>query len=101
MDFNLKFYLVDHWLIALVIFAVLVVASEIGYRAGSRKRGMPESDRSLMSGTGAAMLGLLGLLLGFTLAMAIGRWDERRDIIVEKKWGQSTIEPLRVSYSIP
>jgi hypothetical protein len=103
MDFNLTFYLIDHWLIALVMLAVLVVASEIGYRAGSRKRGMPESDRSLMSGTGAAMLGLLGLLLGFTLAMAIGRWDERRDIIVNESNAISTLslragfleEPLR------
>ena len=84
MGFDLTFYLIDHWLITLVMFAVLVVASEIGYRAGTRKRGMPESDRSLMSGTGAAMLGMLGLLLGFTLAMAIGRWDERRDIIVHE-----------------
>ena len=103
MDFNLTFYLIDHWLIALVVLAVLVVASEIGYRAGSRKREMPESDRSLMSGTGAAMLGLLGLLLGFTLAMAIGRWDERRDIIVNESNAIGTLalragfleEPLR------
>jgi hypothetical protein len=84
MGFDLAFYLLDHWLIALAMLAILVIASEIGYRAGSRKRGMPESDRSLMSGIGAAMLGLLGLLLGFTLAMAIGRWDERRDIIVNE-----------------
>ena len=93
----------SNWLIALVVLAVLVVASEIGYRAGSRKREMPESDRSLMSGTGAAMLGLLGLLLGFTLAMAIGRWDERRDIIVNESNAIGTLalragfleEPLR------
>ena len=84
MDFNLSFYLIDHWLIALAMLAVLIVASEIGYRKGVRKRGMPESDRSLMSGTGAAMLGLLGLLLGFTLAMAVGRWDDRQIIIVNE-----------------
>ena len=84
MDFKLWFYLIDHRLIALAILVVLVAAIEIGYRAGIRKREIPESDRSLMSGTGAAMLGLLGLLLGFTLAMAVGRWDERRDIIVDE-----------------
>lgn len=103
MVFDSTFYLIDHWLIALAMFVVLVVASEIGYRAGSRKRGMSESDRSLMSGTGAAMLGLLGLLLGFTLAMAIGRWDERRDIIVNESNAIGTLslragfleEPLR------
>lgn len=84
MSFDRTFYLIDHWIITLAMFAILVVASEIGYRAGSRKRGMPEVDRSLISGTGAAMLGLLGLLLGFTIAMAVGRWDERRAIIVEE-----------------
>lgn len=103
MGFNLTFYLTDLWLITLVMSAVLVVSSEIGYRAGSRKRGMPESDRSLMSGTGAAMLGLLGLLLGFTLALAIGRWDARRDIIVNESNAIGTLwlraglleEPIR------
>jgi hypothetical protein len=37
-----------------------------------------------MSATGAAMLGLLGLLLGFALSMAIARWDTRRDVIVDE-----------------
>lgn len=83
MDFN-SFYLIEHWLIALVMFTVIAVAIEIGYRAGSRKREMPDSDRSLMSGTGAAMLGLLGLLLGFSLSMAVARWDVRHDIIVNE-----------------
>jgi len=97
VDFNLTFYLIDHWLITLVMFAVLVIASEIGYRAGSRKRGMLESDRSLMSGTGAAMLGLLGLLLGFTLSMAIGRWDDRRVIIVNESNAIGTLS-LRAGF---
>jgi hypothetical protein len=103
MNFNLTVYLIDHWLIALVMFAVLVVSIEIGYRVGSRKREMPESDRSLMNGIGAAMLGLLGLLLGFTLAMAVGRWDDRRVIIVNESNAIGTLwlragfleEPLR------
>ena len=84
MGFDLAFYLIDHRLIALAMAVVLAVACEIGFRAGARKQGAPESFRSLMSGIGAAMLGLLGLLLGFTLAMAIARWDGRRDVIVNE-----------------
>jgi hypothetical protein len=84
MNFNLSFHLTNHWLIALASLAVLIAAIEIGYRSGIRKRGMPDSDRSLMSGTGAAMLGLMGLLLGFTLSMGIGRWDDRRAIIIDE-----------------
>ena len=84
MSFDKVFYLLDHRLIALAMFVLLVVAGEIGFRRGLFKRKSKESVRSLMSGTGAAMLGLLGLLLGFTLAMAVSRWDERRDVIVEE-----------------
>jgi hypothetical protein len=78
------FYLTDHRLIVLLMVAVLLAAGEIGYRLGLAKLGAPDSLRTLMSGIGAAMLGLLGLLLGFSLSMAIARWDARRDIIVSE-----------------
>jgi len=84
MSFDKVFYLLDHRLIALAMVVLLVAAGEIGYRRGLFRRESKESVRSLMSGTGAAMLGLLGLLLGFTLAMAVSRWDERRDVIVDE-----------------
>jgi hypothetical protein len=78
------FYLIDHRLIALAMVASLLAASEIGYRLGLAREGAPDSLRTLMSGTGAAMLGLLGLLLGFALSMAVARWDTRRDVIVDE-----------------
>ena len=84
MSFDKAFYLLDHRWIALAMVVLLIAAGEIGYRRGLFRRESKESVRSLMSGTGAAMLGLLGLLLGFTLAMAVSRWDERRDVIVEE-----------------
>ncbi len=84
MSFDKFFYLLDHRLIALAMVVLLVAAGEIGYRRGMFRRESKESVRSLMSGTAAAMLGLLGLLLGFTLAMAVSRWDERREVIVNE-----------------
>ena len=78
------FYLIDHRLVALVMIALLLAACEIGYRRGLANVGAPDSLRALMSGIGAAMLGLLGLLLGFALSMAIARWDTRRDVIVDE-----------------
>ena len=84
MSFDVGFYLIDHRLIALAMVALLAVAGEIGFRRGSRKRESDDSVRSLMSGTGGAMLGLLGLLLGFSLSMAVSRWDARRDVIVNE-----------------
>ncbi len=82
MNFDQTFYQIDHRLIAFVMLALLAAAGEIGFRSGSRKRDLQDSYRSLVSGTSAAMLGLLALLLGFTLSMGVSRWDERRDVIV-------------------
>ena len=82
MSFDIGFYLIDHRLVVLMMLVFLIISGEIGYRRGFRQRKSKESIRSLISGTGAAMLGLLGLLLGFTLSMVISRWDARRDIIL-------------------
>jgi len=103
MNFDVIFYQVDHRLIALAMFTLLAIAGETGFRFGSRKRDSQESYRSLISGTSAAMLGLLALLLGFTLSMGVSRWDERRDVIVNEANAIGTLwlraglleEPLR------
>lgn len=103
MSFEILFYLIDHRLIALGIVALLTAAGEFGFRRGFRKRELKESFRSLMSGTGAAMLGLLALLLGFSLSMAVSRWDVRREVIVNEANAIGTLwlraglleEPLR------
>ena len=84
MQFDFGFYLIDHRFILLTMLAALVIASECGYRAGARTKEAPDSLRSLMSGIGAAMLGILGVLLGFTLSMSIARWDVRRDVVVDE-----------------
>ena len=85
------FYLIDHRLIALLMVALLLASCEIGYRLGLAREGAPDSLRTLMSGTGAAVLGLLGLLLGFALSMAIARWDTRRDVIIDESKAIGTL----------
>ena len=94
------FYLTDHRLIALGMLALLLAACEIGYRRGLANVGAPDSLRPLMSGTGAAILGLLGLLLGFSLSMAIDRWDTRRDVIIEESNAIGTLSCARGSSRI-
>ena len=84
MTFSLAFYLTNHWLIAGGILLVLVIAGEIGWRVGRSER--PESDalRALVGNISTAVLGFLGLLVGFTLSMAISRFDARRAGIVDE-----------------
>ena len=97
------FYMLDHRLIAIVMFALVLAACEIGRRLGLARQGEPDSLRTLMTGIGGAVLGLLGLLLGFSLSMAISRWDDRRNIIIQEANAIGTLslraglleEPLR------
>jgi hypothetical protein len=71
------------------IYAVSVIgfllAHEIGFRLG-RRVSSTVTDKSIspMSTIQGAMLGLLALLLGFTFAMAISRFDSRKQVVLEE-----------------
>lgn len=84
MSFSLTFYLTPIWLVAGGVFATLVATSELGWRLGHGGRIEDDALRTLIGGIAAATLGLLGLLLGFTLSMAISRFDTRRAVIVDE-----------------
>jgi hypothetical protein len=43
-----------------------------------------EARRSQISGVQAAVLGMLGLLLGFTFAMGVNRYDARRALVLKE-----------------
>jgi hypothetical protein len=59
--------------------AALTAVSEIGHRLGLRDSG--EANVSTLE---ASALGLLALMLGFTFAMALTRFDERRDGVLNE-----------------
>ena len=60
-------------------FAALFAASEIGHGIGLRSSG--EANVSTLE---ASVLGLLALVLSFTFAMALTRFEERRDgVLIE------------------
>ena len=79
------FYRLDPLLICLVFMGVLLVVEEFGFRTKGRMR--PGSD-SIEKGDVALILGavltLLALLLGFTYAMSEGRFETRRQLVVEE-----------------
>lgn len=70
-------------LIALVLFVLILVANEIGFRVGVRIQ--KKSDQELRSQTNAiqaGILGLLALLLGFTFSMSLQRYDSRSQAVI-------------------
>jgi hypothetical protein len=70
------------WIVAALLVAT-VLAGEIGCLAGRRKH--PSSDEARRRTVGSvvgSLLGLLALLISFTFAMAAGRYDIRRQLVV-------------------
>ncbi len=71
--------------IAFVLFALILIANEAGYRGGRRQgSGSDEGARAQTNSIQAAMLGLLALLLGFTFTMALQRFDSRSQAVIEE-----------------
>src|SRR5215469_6117768 len=73
------------WLLGLLFLVMILVAGETGFRLGHRSRlRHDEQIRKRMDSVEAAVLGVLGLLLAFSLVMAVSRFDRRRDLVLEE-----------------
>ena len=81
----MKSLLENEWIFILVAGLVVLGASELGVRTGFRLYAKhDEARKSQLAGVQAAALGLLGLLLGFTFAMAVARYDARRAMVLQE-----------------
>lgn len=74
-----------HWLVIIVVSGLLLALGELGFRIGLRLyRAKDEARKGQIGGTQGAVLGMLGLLLGFTFAMAVGRYESRRELVLQE-----------------
>jgi hypothetical protein len=72
-------------LISIVILVLLVLAVEVGYRAGARASStINDGAKSHLSTIFGGILGLLALLLGFTFAMSLSRYDLRKRLVTQE-----------------
>ncbi len=83
---------ISQLIIFLGILAAIAAATEYGYRSGLRSRaaagesgdGTADATRDHLSSLQNGLLGLLALLLGFTFAMAVQRFDARKSLVLEE-----------------
>ena len=76
---------IDSAVIALGLFLALIAALEVGRRLGLKARpGLDDAARSQASSLQNAIVGMLALLLAFTLSMAINRYETRRQLVLEE-----------------
>ena len=72
------------WLFALALAGGMLIASRIGYAAGLRLHSRSsDGGRGHFSGVQSALLGLLALLLAFTLHMTDERFEARRQLMLD------------------
>lgn len=90
--------------LALGILASFILFAELGYRVGTRSTYREnEHARSQVTTVQASVLGLLALLLGFTMSMAESRFSARREVMfmeagaIQKTylWADTLPEPFR------
>jgi hypothetical protein len=68
-------------IIFLVGLAVILAVSELGWQLGTRSDSRGGSNVSTLE---SAMLGLLALIIGFSFAMALSRFEARRDAVLNE-----------------
>ena len=98
----------NSWLLALVLVAILFGATLLGWAAGRSLGRHEETLREPLGVVQAALLTLVGLILAFGLAMAVGRYEARRVAVVDDAnaigtaylRAQTLREPVR-SLSLP
>jgi len=78
-------YWASQWLIGLVFLGSMLGTSEAAFHFGrAASRSTFEATKSQISYVQGGILGVLGLLLGFTLAMAVSRFETRKELVVEE-----------------
>lgn len=76
---------INPWTLFVTIGAILLILAEAGYRSGvAKRRHNSETGDKQGAAIQAAVLGLLGLLLAFSFAMAVGRYESRRTLVTEE-----------------
>lgn len=78
-------YTTNEVLIAGVLFLSLLATAELGFLLGHRACSrISDKTKAEISVIQASMLGILGLLLAFTISMAVSRFELRKQLIVDE-----------------
>jgi len=77
-------YRTNEAVIGLILLALMLAATEIGFRFGRVALRQEEATRSQISNIQTAILAVLGLLLGFSVSMAVSRFERRQQLVIDE-----------------
>lgn len=81
----MSIYTPGEWLLYLIFIAAFLAAGEAGFRLGRslEARGAAKTKPEISAVEGG-ILALLGLLLGFTMSMAVTRFEARKQLVLDE-----------------
>jgi hypothetical protein len=78
-------YMTNAWIILLPYLVLMLAATEVGFRLGrraaSRASDQMKAQTSVVEGS---LLGVLALLMGFTMSMAVSRFELRKQLVLQE-----------------
>jgi len=77
------FFSLNSVALGVILFGIILGAAAIGVFVGRRHRHRREELREPFGALQAALLGVVGLVLAFGLALAVGRYEARRTVVVD------------------
>ena len=78
------FFRLSSWELAFLVFGAVFGATGVGMALGYHVRHRSEHLRAPLGVLQSALLGLVGLVLAFGLALAVGRYESRRAAVVDE-----------------
>jgi hypothetical protein len=78
------FFRLSSWALALILFAAVLGPVVVGFWLGRFLRHRSDHLREPFGVLQSALLGVVGLILAFGLALAVGRYETRRAAVVEE-----------------
>jgi len=78
-------YGANEWIIAFLLLVLMLAVNEAGFRLGRHAESRTtEKTKSEISVVAGSIVGVLGLLLGFTMSMAVTRFEARKQLVLEE-----------------
>ncbi len=72
------------WMLTVVLLIVVALSIELSYRSGQRIAGKMERHRESFAAAQAGLLTLASFVLGLSFSQAEGRYDTRRELVVNE-----------------
>ena len=78
-------YGTDAWVIQILFLGLMLVGVEVGFRFGRRTAAKTDEQvKPQISVVEGSLVGVLGLLLAFTMSMAVARFEVRKQLVLDE-----------------